>query len=420
MKKVLFLTTRTIYPVNDGRKVVLYNYCRGLAEKHKCEVKLFSILDEKIVNDFKNKPDFVSEIYCVNSPNKIEKIKNLFFQTLLFNKWPMQVSLYYSKNIQKKLDFIIKSYNPDIIICDMVRTSEYIKYLNDEVFNKLLDMDDILSNRYKLQLKKSELSVEDIGAYSKHIPKIIKKFIDNKVFIRFILSKEAKLLEKYEKSIADNFKKIIFVSPKEVEQFNLLIKEKKAIDITIGVDYEYLSKKTILKKEENTICFLGNMNVAHNKDAIKKFLNDIFPKVLKENPNTKLKIIGKCSEEYKNKFKHYKNIIVTGEVDDIRPYVQSSMIAIAPLTYGSGIKTKILETMAMGTPVITNNIGVEGIKVNNNIDIIICNDDESFSESIIELLRNKEKREEISKQAKETIKKFYQWDNILIKFNEII
>ena len=164
MKKVLFLTTRTIYPVNDGRKVVLYNYC---------EVKLFSILDEKIVNDFKNKPDFVSEIYCVNSPNKIEKIKNLFFQTLLFNKWPMQVSLYYSKNIQKKLDFIIKSYNPDIIICDMVRTSEYIKYLNDEVFNKVLDMDDILSNRYKLQLKKSELSVEDIGAYSKHIPKII-------------------------------------------------------------------------------------------------------------------------------------------------------------------------------------------------------------------------------------------------------
>lgn len=60
MKKVLFITTRLIYPINDGRKVVLYNYCKGLSEQHNCEVRLFSLVDEEEKD--KKQPRFISKV----------------------------------------------------------------------------------------------------------------------------------------------------------------------------------------------------------------------------------------------------------------------------------------------------------------------------------------------------------------------
>lgn len=418
MKKVLFITTRLIYPVNDGRKVVLYNYCKGLADQHNCEVRLFSLVDEEETK--KEQPNFISEIYYSKLPNKIEKMKNLILKSILLNKWPLQVSLYYSNNAQKELDRVINEYNPDIVICDMARTAQYLKRLDGYKYNKILDMDDVLSKRYQRQANSGVLGKSAVGAYSNKLPKIFNCFLNNRLIMKFILTKEAKLLEKYEIKIAKYYKSIVFVSPLEANEFNTKIGENKSIDITIGVDYDYFSEFVVKEKKDNYIVFLGNMYVAHNKDSVRLFIKNVFPEILRSNPKCVFRIVGKCSEEFKRELSNYENIEITGEVEDIRKYIQDCTVAIAPLVYGSGIKTKILETMAMGVPIVTNSIGVEGINVVNNKEIFVCDTDEDFKDKVNELLRDRNLREEVRLAAQKVILNEYKWENILEKFRKIL
>lgn len=418
MKKVLFVTTRLIYPVNDGRKVVLYNYCKGLAEQHNCEIKLFSIIDEEEKNI--KQPSFISEVYQMSPPSKAEKLNNLIINSMILNRWPLQVSLYFSKKIKAKLDKVIEQYNPDIVICDMARTAEYLKDLDDKKYNKILDMDDILSKRYKRQYENGSLSSDALGAYSKKLPDFINKILDKIDIMKFILKKEYKLLSKYEIEISKYYKSIVFVSPIEARAFNKEINEDKGIDITIGVDYEYFSQKIARRENEKTIAFLGNMYVAHNKDAVKSFLDNIFPLILEDIPDAKLRIIGRCTSEYKKQMSKYANVELTGEVDDVRPYVQECSVAIAPLTYGSGIKTKILETMAMGIPVITNSIGAEGISVENYKEIIIEDGNTEYANAVIQLITNENLRNNIINNAQVFINEHHLWKKILLKFESIL
>ena len=419
MKKVLFVTSRLIYPVNDGRKVVLYNYCKGLSEKYNCKVRLFYLIDND--EEFLEQPKFIDYIYYANTPNKLEKIKNLIIKSLILKKWPFQVSLYYSKKSKDKLEKVISEYKPDIVIADMARTAEYLKTLDSSKYNKILDMDDILSKRYERQLQNGRLGINSIGAYAKKLPSFLRRFLKSEKIMKVILCNEVNLLKKYERYIHNYFKSIIFVSPIEAEEFNKIIKENKSIDITIGVDYEYFSESVIKNKRDNLIVFLGNMFVAHNKDAIMFFIESIFPRVLKELPDSRLRIVGKCPEELKNSLSKNNNIEVTGEVEDIRYQIQEATIAVAPLTYGSGIKTKVLETMAMGVPTITNDIGIEGIDINDYLrEKIIKNNSDELSSTIISLLNNKSFRNDIIEAQSKYIYENHQWDNILKNFEAII
>ncbi|MGL5869564.1 glycosyltransferase [Clostridium chrysemydis] len=414
MEKVIFITTRNIFPINGGREVVLYNYCKGLVDQYKCNLSIISFSSP---NRF-GKPNFIDSQYYLGDPNLLVKAKNLIFKSLCLRKFPFQVSLYYSKRNQRKINEIVNKVNPDIVICDMARTAEYVKNLPNRDIKKILDMDDLLSNRYKGQAKNSILKNSILGQYESKVPKIVSKLLDLSNIKKSALLMEAMLLKKYELNIGKHFEKVIFVSPKECKEYDGIIKEKKSVCITIGVDYQYYSEKKGENKEK-IICFLGNMYVPHNQDAVEYFMKNIFEDIKKHNNDVKFRIIGKCSEEYK-KSTESEFVEVTGEVDDIRKYVQECSIAVAPLTYGSGIKTKILETMAMGIPVVTNDIGIEGINIKNGYDIFVCNSKKEYIDIINKVFVNKKLAESIADNAKNTIRESYTWEKTLIPFGDIV
>lgn len=417
-KKILFVTTRFIYPVNDGRKVVLYNYCKGLSKQLGYEVSLFAFVDEKERQE--KQPDFISKIYYGEVPGKIEKVKNLLFKSIISRKWPLQVSVYYSKKSKKNLLKVIDEYKPDIVICDMARTAEYLKDLDENKYNKILDMDDLISKRYLRQLDSNSVGASAIGAYSKKLPKFLNKLSSCSFIIKNVLKMEADILSKYEMKISKFYDHVVFVSPIETEEFNKKIKSNKSTTITIGVDYNYFSKQFKCKKLHNYIGYLGNMYVAHNKDAVYNFIENIFPIILKEKPDAVFRIIGRCPKELIDKYKDNKNIEVTGEVDDIRKYMQECEVSVAPFIYGTGIKTKILETMAMGVPVVTNSIGKEGLNLTNGLNIIVENDDVNMAKQILALLSDSSMRDKISENASEYVKVNHQWNDIIEKFENIL
>jgi len=362
-KTILFITTRFPFPAVSGRKTSLYHYCR-IIKKLGYNLVVASFSDDFNVED---KPDFIDEFIVLPKISAKTKLLNIIKYSLIKRKYPLQVSLYYDRKIKKLINDLVVSKKVNIVIADMVRTTEYLLDLNVDL--TIADLDDRLSLRYRRQLDCSLTDANPYGLFLNSLPKIFQKILLLAPIKKFVMKNEIKLLDSYELNIGRITDKTIFVAKSETDEFNKQLGEKKAFTIPIGVDVEYFVP-TVNQPKENYIGFLGVLNVAHNESAIKHFVNDIFPKVLEKNKNVKFLIIGPGASE-NLKLLASKNIKFTGRVNDVRDYLSQCKAFVCPLTFGSGIKTKNLEAMSMGIPVVTSLIGAENIDAINGQDWFI-------------------------------------------------
>ena len=174
--------------------------------------------------------------------------------------------------------------------------------------------------------------------------------------------------------------------------------------------------RDIIEKEPDSICFLGQMGRPENDRAGKRLI-DICAVVKQSIPDLKVYLVGnKPSQELINKAEKENNnaankkwITVTGFVDDVDIYLKKSKAAVFPLDMGAGIKVKVLRSMALGTPVITGQVGAEGIDEDGNV-IALAETDREFADRIIELLSmNDTKLEELGQRSREYIKEHFSW-----------
>ena len=114
------------------------------------------------------------------------------------------------------------------------------------------------------------------------------------------------------------------------------------------------------------------------------------------------------------------NVIITGFVQDIQPYFSSAMCLAAPIQAGAGVKVKILEAMAMGVPVLTNNIGIEGIEVDDGIHYYHCETPEDYNGKIRYIIQNRDEAEKVAQNALKFINDNYNLKNSFKEYSEKI
>jgi glycosyltransferase involved in cell wall biosynthesis len=220
---------------------------------------------------------------------------------------------------------------------------------------------------------------------------------------------EIKLLQNFEQEVGKCYDRVMFVAKSEGEKFDQLLGEKKALIAPLGVDYDFFSQDLHLKKKEKSIVFMGALNVAHNENGIIHFIEHCLPKVLKSVPDAKLYIVGGGATE---KLKQYESehVVFTGRVPDVRVAIGECEVFICPLQFGSGIKTKNLEAMAMGMPVVTTPIGAENIDAQNKKEWIVAENDDSFAESVTKLLlTEKAVKEKMGLAAQAFVRDNFTW-----------
>ena len=125
-----------------------------------------------------------------------------------------------------------------------------------------------------------------------------------------------------------------------------------------------------------------------------------------------------ASEELKKLESQYVHF--TGRVDDVRDYLEKCKVFVCPMTFGSGVKTKNLEAMSMGIPVVTTSIGAENIDAENEKEWIIEDTPNEFSKAVIKLLNDEKLREEMGLNSSAFINKSYTWNVTKAKFAELL
>ena len=187
-----------------------------------------------------------------------------------------------------------------------------------------------------------------------------------------------------------------------------------------GIDITELNKYSPVPKEP-IILMTGYIRDPANEDGVWWFVSKIWPQLKINHPEIKLYIVGADPGPriYKIIAKDPK-IIVTGKVKNINPYRNRARMLICPVRLGSGLRTKVLEAMASGLPVVSTSLGVSGIDVQTGVNCLIADTPNLFKQSIEWLLTDRVLSANISRKALEMVRKKYDLETELNQFEKIL
>lgn len=159
-------------------------------------------------------------------------------------------------------------------------------------------------------------------------------------------------------------------------------------------------------KRPDTLIFTGSFRYQPNYDAMLWFLDRVFPLILQDRPQVELFITG---DHAGLPLPEVPNVHLTGFVDDIRTEVASAAISIAPLLSGGGTRLKILEAMALQTPVVATTKGAEGIAAEHGRDLMIADEPGDFAGAVLRLFDDPARRRELAQNGRRLVAQRYDW-----------
>jgi GT2 family glycosyltransferase/glycosyltransferase involved in cell wall biosynthesis len=174
-----------------------------------------------------------------------------------------------------------------------------------------------------------------------------------------------------------------------------------------------------MPEEPNTLVFIGYFRHSPNVHGIMRFCREILPLIRQEVPETKLFIVGSSPPDEIRRLGKMDNVVVTGWVEDIKPYIARSSVYIAPLWLGTGMRVKILEAWGMAKPVVTTSVGSQGIDCTPGEDVLIADDPQGFAAQTVRLLRDKALREKLGRNGRKQVEAKYDWEIIIRQVEEM-
>lgn len=185
----------------------------------------------------------------------------------------------------------------------------------------------------------------------------------------------------------------------------------------LGVIVPYFEKPEVVTRNNvgNDIVFYGAMNRYENEISAVWFIKNVMSRL--DDLNVKYLVIGNKPSEKLKKYASEK-IIITGFVEDVRPYFSRAKCLAAPIQAGAGIKVKIIEAMAMGVPVLTNSIGIEGIDARDGYEYLHCETPEEYENAIRSIFDGGIDSEKIAENALDMINSNYDLKESFLKYSQ--
>jgi glycosyltransferase involved in cell wall biosynthesis len=393
---ILFLSTRSPYPLISGHSLRTYHILKGAATKHNVILATFVQLPEHELKkeNLDHLRSFCKAVYPFEIPADMSRFT--FAKMLLLNLFsflPFVAQKYDAPLMRQKIREIIKTERIDLVHVDMLPLAVYL--------NEFGQLPRILVNH----------NVESVRLYRwfRSEPNPVKKAYLGIQWVK---------LRKFEQSAMSEFDACVVVSEIDKRLLANMGVRNKLFVVPNGTDTKFFRPNNG-KVVENTVLWIGHMDVHTNKDAVLYFWRKIYPLLRKRYPNVRVTFVGTAPpKDITDAANKDGQVRVTGFVDDIRPYIDQAAVMVVPIRIGSGTRLKILDAMAMGKAIVSTSVGCEGINVSNGKDILIADNPEEFADKTIALLKNSGMRINLEKNAL-GLAKSYDWD-LIRKGQEVV
>ncbi|MEO6454284.1 MAG: glycosyltransferase family 4 protein [Ginsengibacter sp.] len=387
--KLLILTPSLTLPPLRGYEVILSKQLELLSKNHSIDLVIFIEHDDK-EDKLKSIRPLCNSIFTILLP----KWKSIFNAGAgFFSKEPFQVRYYTSKKMSDQVNHLLQNNEYDVVIINLIRMAQYLP----QGFKKpaILNMVDPLIFNYERSLSWRPW------------------------YLRSILKLEIARLKSYEAEQVQRFSRIILIAQADIQDYKTLFKIDHLDLVSYGIDLDYFKSDIAVKRTPGMIVITGNMGYAPNEDGVVFFCKNVFPLIVKKNPAANLWLVGTNPSAKVKKLGNGKNIIITGYVDDIRYYLSRAMVSVCAIRLSVGTQTKVLEAMAMGTPVVTTSAGNHGIGGNSGTSLYVADTPAGIADGVVDLLKGNNWNE-VSESGRKFVNDKFRWANSVANFEGIL
>ncbi len=386
--KILFVIPYSPATPTFGGALRIYHILKQVCKKHDVTVTGFCKPGE--VQDLERQiPELRGKVHCIDEPYSTPHLRWKLVSSLFsrHSHWYMGIQ---SIQLQQMVDRILAEDKFDVIHCEFPAMA-YFSFNGDA--KKVIDCHNVEYDNFRRMSK-------------------INRDLIRKLYYRY----ESYKIRREELAVCSRQDAIFTTSKRDRELFDEDIPEVPKFVIPNGVDLEYFQSGET-KPEEHALVFVGMMGYTPNYDGITYFLDKIFPRITSKVPDAKIYIVGK-NPPASIVNRASSKVIVTGFVDDIRPYVHRSSVYVVPLRMGGGTRLKIIEAFAMKKPIVTTSIGCEGLDVKNGEHLLIADQPDRFAKSVIELMRDDKFADQLITEGYKLASRQYGWNTIGDRLDE--
>jgi glycosyltransferase involved in cell wall biosynthesis len=234
---------------------------------------------------------------------------------------------------------------------------------------------------------------------------------------RLLWRDQLRKMERFERETLARFDAVVAVSDRDASWFREELGIARAEVIPTGVDTDFFSWSP--PGEAGRLAFTGSMDWLANIDAMEWFLDDVWDRVARQAPEATMKVIGRNPPASLVAKARGLPWDFTGFVDDVRPHVHGSSVYVIPLRVGGGTRIKVFEAMAMGCPVVSTSIGVEGLPLEPGRHYLRADTAGDFADAVVRLLRDADLRLALSREARRCVEERFSYLHAAHAFEEI-
>lgn len=394
--RILWLKTELLHPVDKGGKIRTYHMLKelkraghrityltldnGAASADAQARATEEYCDELIAFPHRTRPKFSAGFYVELAQNMISPL-------------PYFMKKYESKEMRERVEKEMRSEKYDVVVCDFL-----VPCINmPESGAKCATV--LFQHNVEAMIWKRHYEVQTHPVKKKYLQDQWRKTV------------------RYERDQCRRFDMVVAVSEEDATTMRDEYQLERVAAVATGVDTEFFRPQGNVEKLPHNLVFTGSMDWLPNEDAIRWFTEDVLPRIKREVPDVTLTVVGRNPSAWLRELAaRDESVVVTGRVEDVRPYMEKAAAYIVPIRIGGGTRLKIYEAMAMEIPMISTTVGAEGLPLEAETEILFADTAEEFARRVVEVLTNESLANVLATRAATKVRERYGWEAVAAEF----
>lgn len=394
--RILWLKTDLLHPVDTGGKIRTYHMLKELRREH--HITYLALEDGSASTDARARAtEYCQEVLTVPHRTRAKFTAGFYLDLAqnLISPLPYFMKKYESAEMRREIAKCLARDEFNIIVCDFLMSTINLPSrvpCGSVLFQHNVEAM-IWKRHYEVQtnpLKKAYLYGQWLKARA------------------------------YERAACRRFDQVVAVSANDRETMRSEYGIKSIADVPTGVDTQFFRPQGGIARQPLNLVFTGSMDWLPNEDAIQYFTKEIMPIIRQQVPGVTLTVVGrKPYDSLVELARRDPSIIVTGRVEDVRPYMERADAYVVPLRIGGGTRLKIYEAMAMEKPIISTTVGAEGLPARDGMELLLADTPEAFAERVVRVLTDESYARELGARGAKMVRERFGWDKVAESFTEI-
>lgn len=387
--RILFLCHRFPYPPTFGSKVRAFNTIRHLAQAH--EVTVLSLVRSEA--EAREAAGIAPHCHAHRAFRVDNGVQFAKIAATLPTPIAASEAFFHSAAMRREVHRVLEMRGADLVFAHCSAVGRYVEHRHRVPV--VMDFCDVDSRKWR--------------DYVAHKPWPLA------AGYRW----EAWRMEAAERRMARRFEQITVATRGEVQALADLGVKDRVDWFPNGVDTAFFSPSDE-PWDPDLITFVGRMDYYPNEQCMVDFCDEVLPLLHRARPTLRLQIVGAEPTARVRDLAQREGVVVTGSVPDVRPYVARSALTVSPLKIARGVQNKILESMAMGVPVVASRIAAAGVDAEVGEHLLAADSPQELRDAILRIVGDRDERNRLGRAGHERVRARHTWASAMRRLDAII